>query len=56
VAHTSRLREQIVSWLRRHWALVLAGLLVLFVAGGASMAHFTPVRALPAPAVSAAPR
>ncbi len=42
----------VVSWLRRHWALVLAGLLVLFVAGGASVARLARVRA---PAESAAP-
>ena len=43
-----------MSFLRRYWALVLAGLLVLFVAGGASMSHLARVRA-PAPAVSTAP-
>ena len=45
------------SWLRRYWALVVAGLLVLFIAGGASMSHYVRVRAVPAaPPVSAPPR
>ena len=45
----------IVPFVRRHWALVLAGLLVIFVAGGASVARFARDRAS-APPVSAAPR
>jgi hypothetical protein len=46
------------SWLRRHWALVLAGLLVVFIAGGASMSRFARVRPPPAapPPVSAPAR
>jgi hypothetical protein len=46
--------SRIGSWLQRHWALVLAGLLVVFIAGGASMSRL--VRNRPAtepPAVSA---
>ena len=46
----------IVPFLRRHWALVLAGVLVIFVAGGASVARFTRDRAAAPPAVSAPPR
>jgi hypothetical protein len=46
----------IVPFLRRHWALVLAGLLVIFLAGGASMARFTRDRAAAPPAVSSPPR
>ncbi|HKA16465.1 MAG TPA: hypothetical protein VKH41_15690 [Myxococcota bacterium] len=46
----------ILSWLRRHWAIVLAGLLVLFVAGGASMARFARVPSpAPLPPVSLPP-
>ena len=45
----------VLPFLRRHWALVLAGLLVVFIAGGASVARFTRDRA-DAPAVSSAPR
>jgi hypothetical protein len=43
----------ILSWVKRHWALVLAGLLVVFLAGGASVARFTRDRAAEPPAVSA---
>jgi hypothetical protein len=35
----------IVLFVRRHWALVVAGLLVIFVAGGASVARFARNRA-----------
>jgi hypothetical protein len=45
----------IVSWLRRHWALVLAGLLVVFVAGGASVARFARQRAAVSPPPVSAP-
>ncbi len=45
----------IAPWLRRYWALMVAGLLVLFIAGGASMAHFARDRSAPPP-VSAPPR
>jgi hypothetical protein len=45
----------ILSWLKRHWALVVAGLLVVFIAGGASMSRLSRSRAAPAapPPVSA---
>jgi hypothetical protein len=46
----------VLAFLRRHWALVLAGLLVVFLAGGASVARFTRDRATAPPAVSAPPR
>jgi len=46
----------IVPFLKRHWALVLAGLLVIFLAGGASVARFTRDRAVAPPPVSAPPR
>ena len=46
----------VVDFVRRHWALVLAGLLVIFLAGGASVARFTRDRAPGPPAVSAPPR
>jgi len=42
----------VIPFLKRHWALVLAGLLVVFVAGGASVARFTRDRAAAPPAVS----
>ena len=29
----------ILSWLKRYWALVVAGILVVFLAGGASMSR-----------------
>jgi hypothetical protein len=45
----------IVPFVRRHWALMVAGLLVIFVAGGASVARFARNRAVPPPAVSAPP-
>jgi hypothetical protein len=45
----------VIPFLRRHWALVLAGLLVVFVAGGASVARFTRDRAAGPPVVSAPP-
>ena len=45
----------VVPFLKRHWALVLAGLLVVFVAGGASVARFTRDLAGP-PAVSSPSR
>jgi len=34
----------ISAWVWRHWALVLAGLLVVFIAGGVSMTHLTRER------------
>jgi hypothetical protein len=40
------------SWLRRHWALLLAGLLVIFVAGGVSISRLVldrPAVSTPAP-------
>ncbi len=43
----------ILPWLRHHWALVLAGLLVVLIAGGASVARFARDRAAEPPAVSA---
>jgi hypothetical protein len=45
----------VLPFVRRHWALVLAGLLVVFLAGGASVARFTRDRAADPPAVSAPP-
>jgi len=42
----------ILGWLRRHWALALGGLLVVFVAGGASVSRLARVRAAEPPAVS----
>jgi hypothetical protein len=44
-----------ISWLRRYWAIVVAGLLVIFVAGSVSMARLAQRTAVP-PAVSAPPR
>jgi hypothetical protein len=46
----------VIPFLKRHWALVLAGLLVVFVAGGASVARFTRDLASAPPAVSSPPR
>ena len=46
----------VMSYVRRHWALLLAGLLVIFLAGGASVARFTRDRAAVPPPVSAPPR
>jgi hypothetical protein len=47
------LPSRVFAWLQRHWALVLAGLLVVFLAGGASVARFVRMRAAaPPPAVS----
>jgi hypothetical protein len=46
----------ILSWLRRHWALVLAGLLVIFVAGGVSVSRLAPQRVAAPPAVSSSAR
>jgi len=51
----SRLPAEISSWLRRHWALALAGLLVVFIAGGVSMSRFAPDRAPPPPVSAASP-
>ena len=45
----------VIPFLRRHWALVLAGLLVVFLAGGASVARFNRDRGAQPPAVSAPP-
>jgi hypothetical protein len=42
----------VLSWLRRHWALALAGLLVIFIAGGVSMSRLAPERVAAPPAVS----
>jgi len=42
-------------WLRRYWAIVVAGLLVVFAAGGVSMARLAH-RGAVLPAVSAPPR
>jgi len=46
----------VLPFLKRHWALLLAGLLVVFVAGGASVAHFARDRSVVPPPVSAPPR
>jgi hypothetical protein len=46
----------VLSFVKRHWALVLAGALVVFLAGGASVARLTRDRAHAPPAVSAPPR
>jgi hypothetical protein len=37
----------VLSWLRRHWALALAGLLIISVAGSASMSRLARHRAAP---------
>jgi hypothetical protein len=42
----------ILSWLRRHWALALAGLLVIFLAGGVSVSRLARDRAAAPPVVS----
>jgi hypothetical protein len=52
LAEEFRVASAIVSWLRRHWALALAGLLVIFVAGGASMSRLARNRVAAPPAVS----
>jgi len=41
-----------LSWLRRHWALALAGLLVIFIAGGVSMSRLARDGVAAPPAVS----
>ncbi len=45
----------ILSWLRRHWALALAGLLVIFIAGGVSISRLAPDRAPPPPVSAPSP-
>jgi type II secretory pathway component PulC len=54
VALAAWLPRTLLPRLRRHAALLLAGLLVVFLAGGASVARFvrTSARALPPPAVA----
>ena len=42
-------------WLKRHWALVIAGLLVVFIAGGVSMSRLARDRAAPPNVSSPAP-